>query len=137
VVNLRHQRIEAEDIKKGWAQFSTDLVFEIGLEIRDVFPEVEDVLYTFIEVPSRLPEKLLRELLTSAGVATHLQTRLIEILLWYGVLGLVGSDGEVEYIYSLNYDVRLMRGKLRKLGEGSGVFSVNPAFWPGLGIRSG
>src|SRR6266852_1763996 len=25
-VNLRHQRIEAEDLKKGWAQFSTDLV---------------------------------------------------------------------------------------------------------------
>jgi len=71
------------------------------------------------------------------GVPADMRTRLIEILLWYGFLGLVGSDGEVEYIHSLNYDIRLMRGKLRKLGEGSGVFSVNPAFWPGLGIRSG
>jgi hypothetical protein len=133
-VNLRHQRIEADDIKKGCAQFATTLVFEIGLEIRDVFPEVEDVLYAFIDAPSRIPEKLLRELLTSVGVAVDTQTRLIEILLWYGVLGLVNSNGEVEYIHSLNYDMRLMRGKLRKLGKGSGVFSVNPAFWPGLGV---
>jgi hypothetical protein len=136
-VNLRHQRIEVEDIKKGCALFSTGLVFEIGLEIRDVFPEVEDILYAFIDAPSRIPEKLLRELLTSVGVAADIQTRLIDLLLWYGVLGLVGSDREVEYIHSLNYDMRLMRGKLRKLGEGSGVFSVNPAFWPGLEIRSG
>jgi len=46
-----------EDIKKGWTQFSTDLVFEIGLEIRDVFPEVEDILYAFIDAPSRIPER--------------------------------------------------------------------------------
>ena len=31
-VNLRHQRIEAEDIEKGLKAYSTDLVFEVGLE---------------------------------------------------------------------------------------------------------
>jgi hypothetical protein len=134
-VNLGHQRIEQDDVRKGWALFSTDLVFEIGLEIRDVFPEVEDVLYAFIDAPSRFPEKMLREMLTSVGVRAEIQARLIDILLWYGVLGLVSVDGEVEYIHSLNYDVRLMRGKLRRLGEGAAAFAVSPAFWPGLGIR--
>jgi len=43
-VNLRHQRIEAEDIEKGLNAYSTDLVFEVGLEIRDILPEAEDLL---------------------------------------------------------------------------------------------
>jgi hypothetical protein len=137
-VNLGHAKIDGEDIRKGLSGYSTDLVREIGLEIRDVLPEGEDALYAFIDVPSRLDEGQLRSLLEPLNLAREQVTRLMEILLWYGVLGLVREDGEVEYIYSLNYDMRLLMGRIRKAAERAAeraVFAINPAFWPGLGIR--
>ena len=48
-VNLSHQKIESEDLVKGLQAFSSDLVVDIGYEIRDVMPEAENVLYAFID----------------------------------------------------------------------------------------
>lgn len=135
-VNLGHPRIEVEDIKKGLSLYSTDLVREIGLEIRDVLPEGEHILYAFVDAPSRLTEQNLSELLRQFDLTPEQEARIIDILLWYGVLGLVRGDGDIEYIYSANYDIRLLKGKIRKAVEGP-VFGINPAFWPGLGIREG
>jgi len=118
--------------------YSTDLVREIGLEIRDVLPEAEDALYAFIDVSSRIDEGQLRGLLEPLNLNREQVTRLTEILLWYGFLGLVGEDGEVQYIYSLNYDMRLLTGRIRRATERAterAVYAINPAFWPGLGIR--
>ncbi|MGH7375428.1 MAG: P-loop ATPase, Sll1717 family, partial [Candidatus Rokuibacteriota bacterium] len=124
--------------RKGLSLYSTDLVREIGLEIRDVLPEGENALYAFIDVAGRLDETQLRGVLEPLNLAREQVTRLMQILLWYGVLGFVREDGEVEYIYSLNYDMRLLMGKIRRAVERApdrAVFAVNPAFWPGLGIR--
>ena len=53
-VNFRHSKILEKDIKKACETYSADLVNEIGLEIRDVFPDAEDILYYFIAKPSVL-----------------------------------------------------------------------------------
>ncbi len=47
-VNSGHMKIEHVDIEKGLAAYSTDLIYDIGFEIRDVLPEAEDVLYQFL-----------------------------------------------------------------------------------------
>jgi hypothetical protein len=47
-VNLRHEKIDDSDIEKACSTYSHDIVNEIGLEIRDIFPQAEDVLYNFI-----------------------------------------------------------------------------------------
>src|SRR5262245_38645174 len=137
-VNVGHTGIGPEDIRKGLSVYSTDLVREIGLEIRDVLPEGEDALYAFIDVSSRLDEGQVRSLLTPLGLSSEKLDRLMEILLWYGVFGLVGEDGNVEYIYSVNYDMRLMKGRMKRATERAperALYAINPAFWPGLGIR--
>ena len=137
-VNLGHTRIESEDIRKGLSLYSTDLIREIGLEIRDVLPGAEDVLYAFIDVASRLDQGGLHSLLEPLHLEKKDVLRLIDILLWYGVLGFVTDDGEVEYVYSLNYDARLLMGKIKRASERAPervMFAINPVFWPGLGIR--
>src|SRR5262249_3909141 len=91
-VNLGHPKIDGEDIRKGQSLYSTDLVREIGLEIRDVLPEGEDALYAFIDVSDRLDETELRSVLAALGLERGQVDRLIEILLWYAVLGLVRED---------------------------------------------
>ena len=134
-VNLGHTRIEAEDIEKGLQAYSSDLVVDISYEIRDVLPEAEDVLYAFIDEPQTLPATQIVGLLTSCGLASDMIPRIIELLLWYGVLGVRRTDGSITYIYSVNYEMPILRGIIRKL-EGEGlVYVVNPAFVPGLEIR--
>ena len=53
-VNLGHEKFTTEDIEKAAASFSADIVNEIGLEIRDVFPAAEDTLYYFIGAKPQL-----------------------------------------------------------------------------------
>jgi len=131
-VNLGHARIEADDIKKGYSLYSTDLVSEIGLEIRDVMPEAEDVLYGFIGYPKVVNEAEIEVAFGSVGLTSDQRATVLDLLLWYGVLGLMRPDGDIDYVYSLNYDMRLLKGKIRQAGIP--MFGVNPAFWPGLGI---
>src|SRR5262249_55471656 len=88
-VNLRHTRIGPDDIEKGVSQYSTDLVRDISLEIRDVLPAGENTLYAFIDVPSKLGMDEVVRLLQQLGLSETDRERLIDILLWYGVLGLV------------------------------------------------
>lgn len=134
-VNLGHTRIEVEDIRKGLALYSTDLIFEIDLEIRDVFPQCEDILYALIDTPARMSQQSHKELLSPFRLTDEQAEKLLDILLWYGVIGIVLPDGEVQYIYSVNYDMRYLRGKLEKLEPGGVVYEINSAFWPGLGIH--
>ena len=103
-VNLSHSKIEAEDVAKGMKAFSSDLVVDIGYEIRDVLPEAENVLYAFIDEPQTMPASELSPLLTRGGIDNKKIPDIETILLWYGVLGVRRMDGAVTYIYNVNYE---------------------------------
>ena len=133
-VNLRHKRIEADDIEKGLNAYSTDLIFEIGLEIRDILPEAEDLLYEFIECPPHVPDDRISEIL--GRHTEQLREALLENFLWYGFLGVVRLSGEVDYIYTLNYDMNMLQATVRKLRETGLVYAINPAFWSGLRVSA-
>ncbi len=134
-VNLGHQRIEPEDIKKGLEAFSSDLVVDIGYEIRDVLPEAENVLYVFIDEPQTLPASNLYSVLERGSILPARIPDIVNILLWYGVLGVRRTDGTVTYIYTVNYEMPILKGIIRKLETEGLVYVVNPAFVPGLQIR--
>lgn len=135
-VNLGHARIEEEDIRKGMAAYSTDLLVEISLEMRDVFPEAEDALYAFIEAPAAIPEQTLDELLAISDVPQDKFENLIDLMLWFGVLGVARSHAEVSYIHDVNYDMHRLKGITRKLASRGLVYHINPAFWPALEIKA-
>ena len=131
-VNLRHERIEVEDIEKGLNAYSTDLVFEVGLEIRDILPEAEDLLYEFIESPRHIPENRLAQILER--YTEQLREVILDNLLWYGFLGVVRLTGEVDYIYTVNYDMKMLNAITTKLKDTGLVYCINPAFWSGLEV---
>lgn len=66
------------------------------------------------------------------GVATA--QRIVEILIWYGVLGVVRPGGEAAYIHTVNYDVKRLQAMLRAQDEPERRFHINPAFWAGLEV---
>ena len=130
-VNLGHVKIEQDDVEKGLLAYSTDLVFEIGLEMRDILPESAGVLYRFIEAPVTMNRATLLQ--TLACESWQLADAVVENFLWYGFLGIVSHTGSRDYIYSVNYDMNMLKGLIARSGE-SVVFCINPAFWPGLRI---
>jgi hypothetical protein len=134
-VNLGHSRIELDDIRKGMEAFSSDLVGDIGYEIRDVLPAAENVLYAFIDEPQTLPAGTVHSLLEQGGILPSMTKDIVNILLWYGVLGVRRVDGTITYIYSVNYEMAILAGIIRKLETQGLMYFVNPAFVPGLQIR--
>jgi hypothetical protein len=134
-VNLGHSRIEESDIEKGLGAYSDDLVRDIGLEIRDTAPELENVLYAFIDVEDVLSPEELDKVLMSASFDVGLSAKAKGVLLWYGALGIMRAGDEApQYIYDLGYNMNVMQGMIRK--DGDFLYSVNPALWKGLAIRT-
>jgi hypothetical protein len=135
-VNLKHPKIETTDIEKGLAAFSSDLVKDIGFEIRDVVPDAENVLYAFIDEPQILPVSELKTILENGGILTSKIDEIVRLLLWYGVLGVRREADSATYIYSVNYEMPVLMGIIRKLETQGLVYVINPAFVPGLQIRA-
>src|SRR5262245_10329424 len=112
-VNLRHTRIEIEDIDKALGAYSNDLVRDLTFEIGDVAPELVDVLYAFVDLEPVLKASQLDEALTRCGVSEDLLSKARDILLWYGVLGIVHANREQRYIYDVNYNLKVLIGLIR------------------------
>ena len=135
-VNLRHAKILEEDFKEGERAYSTDLINQIDLEIQDVYPLAINSLYAFIEAPSLLDEKQLHTYFNRLGLPVENYDQMIELFLWYGFLGILREDGTMTYIYDVNYEMRKLVALKKMRQENEIVYSVNPAFWAGLDIKS-
>ena len=104
------------------------------LELRDVHPGACDVLYGFIGVADRISRREVLDAIATACGSGVEPDPILDLLLWYGVLGLLRDDGEPSYIYSLNYDMKKLKALAAQAARGA-VFCVNPAFWSALEIR--
>jgi hypothetical protein len=133
-VNLGHPRIESDDFLQGESAYSTDLINHIDLEIQDVFPDAKDILYGFIEAQSILTRSQVVERVKEACVIELTYEHVIELLMWYGVLGVVRSNGEFCYIYNVNYEMKKLKALAAAKKPEDSLFCVNPAFWHGLDI---
>lgn len=131
-INLNHDRILEEDIEKGLAAYSTDLLTDIGYEINDVENNVDDVLYAFIGSKSVVKKDEIFSVLGEFGVSDQFFEKIFELLLWYGFIGLK-INNEIKYIYNFNYNMQLMVGVIKKKGDIE--YLINPAFWPALMIE--
>jgi hypothetical protein len=131
--NFGRQRISDTDIEKGVAAYSYDLLEELDRELTDVYPQAKDLLYYFLDAPERLKAADLERILTEASIEESEREKVIDFLLYYGVLGT--RLGENDYfIYSVNYDLKVLKIRAQRHSE-TADYVVNPAFWPALGIK--
>jgi hypothetical protein len=131
--NFRHLKIDEEDIEKGLRAYSNDLLVELDHELADVFPAAQDLLYHFLDASAVMSDGELDTLIRSAGVDQTNVRRVIEFLIYYGVLGLRTEDGDL-YIYQVNYNPRMIEARAKRSGDAA-RYVINPAFWPALGIE--
>lgn len=131
-VNLKHEKIYEDDIEKGFATYSVDVLTDVEYEMNDVSPSSGDALYAFIDVQDAIAYDDVVSVLTRFGVRAERVDDLVNLLLWYGFLGVQVAPDDVRYIYDFNYSTRMLRGFLR--ARPNSVFSVNPAFSEALAI---
>lgn len=132
--NLAHQKIQDSDLEKGVRAYSQDLLVELDHELTDVFPDSRDLLYHFIDAEPRLTGGALAKLIASAGIEKNDVRRVIDFLLYYGILGIQDATEQVHYIFGVNYDLKVLQIRATRAG-GDAVYVMNPAFRPALGIR--
>jgi hypothetical protein len=133
--NLAHSRIEEEDLEKGVRAYSQDLLVELDHELTDVFPVAKDLLYQFIDAPPSLSLERLGLLIREAGVDESGVPRVVDFLLYYGILGVRTAEDQVHYIFDVNYDLKVLQVRAARVAE-SNVYVMNPAFRPALGIQA-
>lgn len=134
-VNVGHAKIEVDDILRGEETFSADLVSNVSLEIRDIMPQAEDILYGFLESPAWFGPSGLNAAMRLVGVPESEDDKILDLLLWFGVVGVVRESQEDAFIYSVKYDMRRIRTLIQKKPESERVFCINKAFWAGLEVK--
>lgn len=134
-MNLGHDRIMKEDISKACSAFSNDLLAEIDLEIRDVFPSAEHLLYAFVGSSKELRREDLLQVLAGHSISPTDVDAIVNLLLWFGFLGFIWTDGSQRYIYSFHYNMKVLQGSHNVLLNNGVIYVINPAFHPALGVR--
>ena len=132
--NLAHQKIDETDLEKGIRAYSQDLLVELDHELTDVFPAAKDLLYHFVDAPGRLSSSEIAALIAGAGIDPADVGRVIDFLLYYGILGVRSSDEQVHYIFNVNYDLKVLQIRASRAGDGR-TYVMNPAFRSAIGIK--
>jgi hypothetical protein len=134
-MTLGHSRMEQEDLKKGVATFSSDIVADLSNELRDILPAAATALHAFYSSPSEISEDEAKIALMESKVADEDLDRVLSLLLWYGFLGVCDASNEPRYIYQVNYDSKLLESLRRRRDPTVKGYQINPAFRPALGIN--
>jgi hypothetical protein len=132
--NFTRQRISDTDIEKGLTAYSQDLLEELDRELTDVYPGAKDLLYYFLDAPEVMTSQKLDAIFAEAGIAAADREKVVDFLLYYGVLGTRLADVD-HFIYSVNYDLKVLKIRAQR-HQGTADYVVNPAFWPALGINN-
>lgn len=132
-VNRGHDFITEDDLDHGLNSMSQYLVSDFGYELRDVSGIPEDIFYQFIGVTKDLTEQEIKRSLSGVELSIDLNET-IDLLLWYGFLGIVVDDSSTHFIFEHGYDFRRVLA-LRGRDRDEVLYRVNPAFIRGLDIK--
>jgi hypothetical protein len=124
-INRGHGFVTKEDVKEGGRQMSLYLVSDFAYEMRDIAGTPEDIFYSFIGAPEILTHSEVERKISQLNLAVAGDS-VIELLLWYGFLGVVNSDGQPVFIYDLAYDFRRLEAERGPVGDVT--YAINPAF---------
>ena len=132
-VNRGHDTVLEEDLKYTEGIVSEDLLRSTGYELEGVFPEGSDFLYGFIGCNEILTEEEASLHLMEGGLAEDKIHDALELIAWFGFLGVQRGNNDPQYSFEVRYDLKKLLSPIR---QGSGHFVVHPAFRTALGCET-
>ncbi|AFL90256.1 hypothetical protein Terro_4049 [Terriglobus roseus DSM 18391] len=131
-VNRGNTKVLEADILQAEKQYSEDQLQGIFFELSDTKREFAELPYAFIGSPSLLDRNEIEAKVTGFGVPQAIVEEAVQILLWFGFLGMIGTDGEEKYAHMYQYGVQRM---LREATPGT-RWVIHPAFRSVLGCEA-
>ncbi len=129
-INRGHEKVTQDDILQAEQTYSDDLLVDITYELKDVSPDYADVPYAFIGSKVLLSKDEVRQRLVDANVPTERLENVIELLLWFGFLGIYINEDEERFSYRFQHDIKKMYGALSQF-----AYCVHPGFRKALGCQ--
>lgn len=131
-VNRNHDKVLERDILQAEKTYSEDQLQEVSFELQDISSEFPDVLYGFIGAPVTLSTKDIEQRLSSSGIQEKDMTKVFQLLLWFGFLGILDRAAEERFSYQYHYGVE----RMLKEANTAPVFVIHPAFRTALGCET-
>ena len=129
--NRGHSMVTVDDVKTALEKHSLYLVTDFGLEVRDVSGLSEKIFYDFIGEGQRFTPEQVIEIVRKRAQDLSPQ-QIVDLLLWYGFLGIPDSRNRPVYIYNRDdYDYKRLEAERDRLGDNL-IYYVNAAFLEGL-----
>jgi hypothetical protein len=130
-INRGHDRVHQDDITKGEAVYSEDILLSIVFELRDVLPHIQNPLYVFLGCASHMSKNEVLSLLKKAGYAEKDLDSALKLLVWFGFLGVQENGNEKpHFAYQVRHNIEKV---LAPLDQSKGYFVLHPAFRTALG----
>lgn len=130
-----HNIIEESDFRSGYSAYSYDVLVLTNLEVRDVRPEFFDAIFALQSLSSTTTKIEIDLALLSRGFDENYHKDIIDLLVWYGVLGCINDQDEAKYIYQVEYNSHVLEQLRVKRGHDDEKFEINIALWPALSIN--
>jgi hypothetical protein len=127
-INHRRIKVTEQDILDAERTYSADALVDISLEMKDVKPEYDNVPYAFIGAPVVMSKEKVEIRLRDAGIVPSELQRVLDLLVWFGVLGIYVSEEEERYSHQYEHDPKRMTFGLRAF-----AYCIHPAFRVALG----
>jgi hypothetical protein len=96
-VNRKHDRVEQKDVLDGEMQYSQYAWDSILVENNSVIPDLDEVLLEFVGGPCVLPQSIVRQHISSAGIDAEKVDGVITQLVGLTFLGVEVSQGKFAY----------------------------------------
>jgi hypothetical protein len=128
----RRAKITIADARRAISSYSVDILRSLNYEIRDIFPKANKLIYTFARQQSQLDHNRAVEIGLAHFQDQNQTTKFIEILLWFGFLGLCGPDGSENYVFDFGDDLDLL--KSHSVRTDNPKMCIHPLFRPALSI---
>jgi hypothetical protein len=129
-INRRREKVAEEDILQAEKSYSQDALVDLTLDMKDVKPSFADVPYLFIGADSHLSIHTAEQMVRDGGFPGEAQ-QVIELLLWFGFLG-IHSQGDERYSFEYEHNIKQMQAGIKNYN-----YCIHPAFRSALGSSEG
>jgi len=130
-INRGHHVVSEQDCVDAVRQHSLALVDDFGFEMRDVSGVSAELLYGLIGLKQVETKSTICNSLRAGGYIDSDDDKVIDLMLWYGLIGVPGQENGDRYIYDYIYNMKRLKAAVAQGGDDP-EFVINPALHVGL-----
>jgi hypothetical protein len=131
-INRGNSRITQDDLLYAERRYSEDMLLATSFEISDTNADLEDILFAFEGAPVQMHvDEVADRMCQVTGLDNERAQAAVEVLVWFGFLGVVATGSQVRYSYNTPGNLGRLLYPVR---SGTADLVIHPAFWSTLEV---